>query len=194
MARKLLIIEDDATTRAFVGNVLRSDFDIVREAADGAAGLALAEEDAPELVLLDLALSGMDGLEVCRRMRESASLKDTPIVVLTASADEATVAAAFSAGATDYLVKPFAPSQLRTRARIWRLRGGDARGNRPPSGLVTPIPRPTCNWGFRDDPRRPSCTRLSEVWDEQTARWLCAEHASALDGRRAQLTNPHPPG
>ena len=119
---RLLIVEDDASVRRLVTAVVGMEFDEVVESADGLDGFGVAQAVQPDLVLLDLDLPGLDGLEVCRRLRGLAAFQNTPIVVLTAHVSEAYLRESAEAGATDFLGKPFSPSQLRARLRTWLIR------------------------------------------------------------------------
>jgi DNA-binding response OmpR family regulator len=89
----------------------RAGYDVVR-AADGAEALALTEERRPDLLVLDIAMPEMDGLEVLRRVRANAVTADVPVVLLSARAQEADVALGYAAGASRYLTKPFRPRDL----------------------------------------------------------------------------------
>ena len=135
-ATRVLVVDDEAPLRQLVGAYLAREGHEVREAADGAQALAIAEDFAPDLVVLDLGLPGLDGLDVCRRLR---AFSDCYVVMVTARDDEADVLRGLSAGADDYLTKPFSPRQLvaRVRARLRRpLPAGSGRpGNEPPEVL-----------------------------------------------------------
>jgi len=87
----------------------------VLTARDGDAAVALALERKPDLVLLDVAMPGLDGYEVTRRLRAERSTSGTPVVLLTARAQVRDVILGFEAGANDYVTKPFRPEELRTR-------------------------------------------------------------------------------
>lgn len=114
MSARILVIEDEERIRGFLQRGLGLEGYKVDAAADGATGLELARENPPDLVLLDLMLPGMDGLEVCRRMRE---VSDVPILMLTAKEAIEDRVAGLDAGADDYLVKPFAFDELMARVR-----------------------------------------------------------------------------
>lgn len=114
---RLLIVEDDTVVRRALIDVVGEDFGEVVEAEDGVEALESALAAQPDLVLLDISMPRMGGLETCVKMREHASLRDVPIVILTAHSSEAEARAAFAAGATDYIVKPFAVGNLRARLR-----------------------------------------------------------------------------
>jgi DNA-binding response OmpR family regulator len=120
MKTKILLIDDDLTLLHLLGQYLReSAFDVV-EASDGPAGLRLAYGEKPDLVLLDVMLPGMDGWEVCARLRE---LTDLPIIMLTAKTTEADKLHGFNLGVDDYVTKPFSFAELvaRIQAVVGRI-------------------------------------------------------------------------
>ncbi len=111
----VLVIEDEAPIRCFLRAYLESqDFRLV-EAESGEEGIGLAASHQPELILLDLGLPGMDGLEVIRRIRQWTA---TPILVLSARGKEQDKIDALDAGADDYLTKPFGVGELSARLRV----------------------------------------------------------------------------
>lgn len=114
MSGKILIIEDEERIRQFLKRGLGMEGYTVDAAADGQQGLDMAHDDPPDLVLLDVMLPGMSGLEVCRRLRTSG---DIPILMLTAKEAIEDRVAGLDAGADDYLVKPFAFDELLARVR-----------------------------------------------------------------------------
>ncbi|MGY0194275.1 response regulator transcription factor [Leptothrix sp. BB-4] len=111
--KKILIVEDQPDIRELIRMTLEiEDYD-VHEADRGDAAVALAGRVQPDLMLLDVMMpGGIDGFEVCRRMRADARFKRTRIVMLTARDSAADRATGLRAGATDYLAKPFSPRQL----------------------------------------------------------------------------------
>ena len=119
----VLVVDDEPTVREVVSRYLELGGYRVATASDGHAALALSAEARPDLVILDLMLPGMDGLEVCRRLRAAAP---TPIVMLTAKSHEADRIVGLELGADDYVVKPFSPRELvaRVRSVLRRTRGG----------------------------------------------------------------------
>lgn len=123
---KVLAIEDDEEILELIGLYLGRDGMQVLRAADGARGLALAERQAPDLVILDLMLPDMDGLEVLRRIVARA---DVPVLIVSARGDVADRVAGLRQGAEDYMVKPFAPEELLARVRVLLRRSG--RLNQP---------------------------------------------------------------
>jgi DNA-binding response OmpR family regulator len=110
----VLVIEDDATLAAAVRYNLERDGYTCLVAADGARALDLARRDRPALVLLDVMLPGIDGFEVCRRIRSESSV---PIIMLTARVDETDRVVGLEVGADDYVTKPFSMRELMARVR-----------------------------------------------------------------------------
>ncbi len=109
---KLLIADDEASIRGLVRVTLEGEgFDIF-EAADGEAAMEIARAEHPKLILLDVMMPRLDGLEVCRRLKSDPATKDIVIVLLTAMAQENDRERGLSAGADDYFTKPFSPLAL----------------------------------------------------------------------------------
>ncbi len=111
---RVLVIEDEERIRQFLQRGLTFEGYRVDAAADGPTGLNLARENAPDIVILDWMLPGMDGIEVCRRLRAGGP---TPVLMLTAKDSVADRVQGLDAGADDYLVKPFAFDELMARLR-----------------------------------------------------------------------------
>src|SRR2546423_2381144 len=120
---RALVIDDAPEFRELVGSVLRKEGFAVEVAADGDRGLELARSFAPDVIVLDLGLPGMDGVEVCRRLR---TFTDAYVVMLTGREDEVDKLIGLSVGADDYMTKPFSPRELvaRVRAMLRRPRAG----------------------------------------------------------------------
>lgn len=114
MNGRVLLVEDDPTVAEVVARYLRIEGFTVRWEADGESGLQAAFDDPPELVLLDVMLPGIDGLEVCRRLRATTSI---PVIMLTARGDETDRIVGLDLGADDYVSKPFSPGELVARVR-----------------------------------------------------------------------------
>jgi two-component system, OmpR family, response regulator MprA len=125
MADKILVIEDDEGISGTLFRGLTFEGYKVVTAADGPGGLAIARDDPPDLVILDWMLPGLDGLEVCKRLRAAGS---TPILMLTAKDAIADRVQGLDAGADDYLVKPFAFDELLARVRALLRRTKLAEG------------------------------------------------------------------
>jgi len=117
MKPRVLVVDDDSALAEMLGIVLRSDGFEPAFVADGAHALQAFHETKPDIVLLDLMLPGMSGLEVCRGIRAESG---TPIIMLTAKSDTVDVVLGLESGADDYVVKPFKPKELvaRMRARL----------------------------------------------------------------------------
>jgi DNA-binding response OmpR family regulator len=111
---RVLIIEDDPTVGEVVARYLKREGYTVEVIADGAAGLRRALADTPDLVVLDLMLPTVGGLEICRRLRAAAPV---PIIMLTARGTEADRIAGLEMGADDYVAKPFSPRELTARVK-----------------------------------------------------------------------------
>ena len=111
---RVLVVDDDASIAAALRRALLYEGYAVTVAADGVAGLQRAQSDAPDLVILDIMLPGIDGLEVCRRIRAD---DDVPVLMLTARDATADRVLGLDSGADDYLVKPFAYEELLARVR-----------------------------------------------------------------------------
>jgi len=108
----ILIADDEPHVVELVRVTLEDDRVRVFDAGDGRGALAIAEALGPDLVLLDVHLPDVSGLEVCRRLRKPPRLAATKVIMLTAAAQQDDIARGFSAGATDYLTKPFSPVRL----------------------------------------------------------------------------------
>ena len=121
MKARVLVVDDDLALAEMLGIVLRNDGFEVAHCADGAGALDMFRETRPDLVLLDVMLPGLDGIEVCRRIRRESGV---PIVMLTARTDTVDVVVGLNAGADDYVLKPFKPQELTARVRA-RLRRGE---------------------------------------------------------------------
>ena len=121
MKHRVLIVDDDLALSEMLGIVLRNEGLDVVLCADGSSAMAIFRESRPDIVLLDLMLPGIDGIEVCRRIRAESG---TPIVMLTARTDTLDVVAGLESGADDYVLKPFKPQELIARVRA-RLRRSD---------------------------------------------------------------------
>jgi DNA-binding response OmpR family regulator len=124
--RSVLVVDDDQGILNIVSSMLRLDDLFPFTCGDGARAIAAFHEVHPELVILDVALPGLDGLEVCRRLR---AVSRVPIIMLTVMTEPSDAAAALEAGADDYVRKPFAAEELRARIRAIRRRNqADAIG------------------------------------------------------------------
>ncbi|MDB5965878.1 MAG: two component transcriptional regulator, winged helix family [Polaromonas sp.] len=125
--QQLLMIEDDSRLAGMVGEYLRQSGYGFTHAADGASGIAALQTSPPDLVILDLMLPDMDGLEVCRRIKSQggAEHSNTAVLMLTAKGDPMDRIVGLEIGADDYLPKPFEPRELLARIRAVLRRGGE---------------------------------------------------------------------
>ncbi|MCZ7544706.1 MAG: response regulator transcription factor [Anaerolineae bacterium] len=124
MSEKILVIEDEESILQFLERGLIYEGYRVSVAKDGEEGLKLARDNPPDLVVLDWMLPGLDGLEVCRRLRAAG---DVPILILTARGEVADRVRGLDAGADDYLVKPFSFDELLARIRALLRRASPAK-------------------------------------------------------------------
>jgi len=117
MAREVLVVEDEPDIRRLVVLHLERDGFRCRTAASGSEALRAVKAAIPDLIILDLMLPGVDGLEVCRQLRRDTSTASIPIIMLTAKTDEVDRIVGLEMGADDYVVKPFSPKELVARVR-----------------------------------------------------------------------------
>jgi two-component system, OmpR family, alkaline phosphatase synthesis response regulator PhoP len=122
VAAKVLVVDDESSLVNLVRSYLEREGFEVTTAEDGEAALRIAREISPDLVVLDVMLPGLDGVEVCRRLRQ---FSDAYVIMLTARSEEIDKIVGLSVGADDYLTKPFSPRELvaRVKARLRRPRG-----------------------------------------------------------------------
>jgi DNA-binding response OmpR family regulator len=122
---RVLVVDDDPNIRSLLRLYLERERVRVTEAADGHAALTEAEASQFDLVLLDVMLPGIDGMEICRRLRDTS---EVPIILLTARSGDSDKVVGLDLGADDYVVKPFSPRELmaRVRAQLRRHRAAEA--------------------------------------------------------------------
>lgn len=121
MKARILVVDDDEALSEMIGIVLQNDGFAPEFCYEGTGAIEAFREHNPDLVLLDLMLPGIDGIEVCKQIRAES---DVPIVMLTAKSDTADVVRGLESGADDYVPKPFKPAELVARVRA-RLRPGE---------------------------------------------------------------------
>jgi two-component system, OmpR family, alkaline phosphatase synthesis response regulator PhoP len=128
----ILIVEDEAEIAQLIQLYLEKEGFNCRTCRDGIMALQLVQEIQPDLIVLDLMIPGLDGLEVCTRIRQKPGAKDPYILMLTAKGEEIDRIIGLSTGADDYLVKPFSPRELVARVRALLRRtlrqGGQTKG------------------------------------------------------------------
>ncbi|MBI5301645.1 MAG: response regulator [Chloroflexi bacterium] len=116
LKQKILVVDDDRLIRHVISHFLETDY-LVMQASSGLEGLALAQNHTPDLILLDVMLPGMDGYEVCRRLRGLSGTTNTPVIMLTALDQVDAKIRGLNAGADDYLTKPFNLDELKSRVQ-----------------------------------------------------------------------------
>jgi two-component system alkaline phosphatase synthesis response regulator PhoP len=131
--RSILVVDDEEDILELVSYNLRKEGYRVSCATSGEEGLAMAKSKPPDLVVLDLMLPGVDGLEICRRLKNEPETRHIPIVMLTAKGEEPDIVTGLELGADDYVTKPFSPKVLvaRIRAALRRKTEGAAPEGAP---------------------------------------------------------------
>ncbi len=132
MSKRILVVEDEKDIRELLEHYLKKEGYEVRIARDGLDGLEKASREKFDLVLLDLMLPRLDGLEICRRLRSQPDTAALPIIMLTAKTEEADRIVGLEMGADDYITKPFSPREVLARIkalhrRLERPRGREAK-------------------------------------------------------------------
>lgn len=124
MTMTILIVDDEEPIQELLRFNLENEGYSVLTAFDGPSALKMIEEKRPDLVVLDVMLPGMDGLEVCNQLRQNSKFRDLPVIMLTAKGEEIDKVLGLELGADDYLTKPFSPRELlaRIRARLRRVK------------------------------------------------------------------------
>ncbi len=138
MRAKILLVEDDANLVELIRyNLDKEGFEVV-STPDGEEALVLAEEERPDVVVLDWMIANLSGIEVCRRLRRAPETAALPIIMLTARAEEGDRVRGLETGADDYVTKPFSPRELvaRVRALLRRLRPALSGGHLEYGGIV----------------------------------------------------------
>jgi len=121
---KIVVVEDEADILEVIDyNLSKEGFD-VSSSSDGLDGLALVQKEIPDLVLLDLMLPGMDGIEICRTLKTDPATRSISIIMVTAKGEESDIVLGLGIGADDYVLKPFRPRELIARVKSVLRRGG----------------------------------------------------------------------
>ena len=136
MAKRILVVDDEKDIVDLVAYNLEKEGYRVLRAYDGESALRKAAAEAPDLVILDVMLPGMDGREVCRRLRSLEACAGTPVLMLTAKAEESDKVVGLEMGADDYVTKPFSPKELVARVRALLRRSVPAADGAKPAKLV----------------------------------------------------------
>jgi two-component system response regulator MprA len=181
MSEAILVVDDDAPIR----RTLAAEGYAVHTAADGGAALAAVERSVPDLVLLDVAMAGLDGLSVCRRLR--AKGLGFPILMLTARDAVVDRVAGLDAGADDYLVKPFAPQELLARIRALLRRGRETPSVLGAGDLVLDVSTRTVRRGERTVSLSERETMLLELLLRRPARSCHARLRSSRYGAAGEM-------
>ena len=126
--KKIIVVEDEPDLVDVVTYNLEREGYSVLASQRGDEGLNLIRSEAPDLVLLDLMLPGMDGLSICRQMKSDSSMREIPIIIASAKGEESDVVIGLEMGADDYLAKPFSPRELLARIRAVLRRGARTSG------------------------------------------------------------------
>lgn len=129
---KILVIEDEADILEVIEyNLTREGYKVLTS-KDGEQGLAKVLGENPDLVLLDLMLPGLDGIEICKRLKQDPVSRGTPIIIVTAKGEESDIVLGLGVGADDYIIKPFSPKELIARVKAVLRRGPlkEERGGR----------------------------------------------------------------
>ena len=139
MKRKVLLVEDDADVLELLSRTFQKtgEFEVMT-AGDGMEGIRLARENLPDVLLLDLMLPSMTGLEVCRILKAEPATQALPIIIVTAKSDEFDRINGFELGADDYVVKPFSPREVVLRVKAV-LRRSQHSGTREPNREAGPL-------------------------------------------------------
>ncbi len=119
----ILLIEDEKNIRELVKYNLQDEGFLVVEEATGDGGLRRAQKECPDLILLDLMLPGMDGLSICRALKQNDKTSGIPVIMLTAKSEEIDKVLGLEIGADDYITKPFSPRELLARVKAVLRRG-----------------------------------------------------------------------
>jgi two-component system cell cycle response regulator DivK len=117
MSKRILVVEDQDDNRRILRDLLTASGYELIEAVDGEQGLAAAQKEHPDLILMDIQLPGMDGYEVTRRIRADEALRSVPIIAVTSYALSGDDQKAFAAGCDAYVTKPFSPRNLLAKIR-----------------------------------------------------------------------------
>lgn len=131
-ATKVLVVEDHQDTRDLLKYNLTSAGFEVAASEDGLSGIKLASTFKPDIIILDLMMPGLDGLDVCRRLKADAGLSHVPVIMLTAKGEEIDKIVGLELGADDYVVKPFSPRELVLRIKAILRRSVSSASETPP--------------------------------------------------------------
>ncbi|MCL6634463.1 MAG: response regulator, partial [Peptococcaceae bacterium] len=130
---RILVVDDERNILELIRFNLEREGYQVLTAPDGVKGMELARREKPDLIVLDVMLPGVSGLEICRELHQDPATKNIPIIMLSARAGEVDRVLGLEMGADDYVIKPFSPRELvaRVKARLRRSRPGEGPGGEP---------------------------------------------------------------
>ncbi len=182
MKTHILVIEDEAALVELVRYNLEKEGFRVSAANDGEEGLALLNENKPDLLVLDWMLPHVSGIEICRQIRRKPDLRDLPVIMLTARGEEADRIRGLEVGADDYVIKPFSPSELiaRIRAVLRRARPSGADEMLTYSGIAMDLAAHRVIRNGRNIHLGPTEFRLLRFFMERPGRVFTREQL--LDG------------
>jgi two-component system, OmpR family, alkaline phosphatase synthesis response regulator PhoP len=129
MQRRIIVVEDEEDLSDLLALHLRREGYLVSCHGDGAEAMAAIEREVPDFVVLDIMLPGLDGFEICRRMRRDERLSEIPILVVSARGEDADIVSGLELGADSYVVKPISPRVLVARVRALMRRGDSSPGS-----------------------------------------------------------------
>jgi two-component system phosphate regulon response regulator PhoB len=182
--KQIVVVEDEPDILEVLSyNLVREGFD-VSTSLDGAQGLELICKKVPDLVLLDLMLPGMDGLDICRQLKTDAATRHIPIIMVTAKGEESDVVLGLGIGADDYISKPFSPKELVARVKAVLRRGAIT----DQGGLIQHIEID----GLIVDPNKHSVTLHHQTIDLTATEFRLLYYLASHPGRvfsREQLLN-----
>lgn len=133
--RSIVVVEDEANILEVIAYNLKREGYAVTTASNGEEGLVLIKRGQPDAVLLDIMLPGLDGIEVCRRLKADPQLRDIPVIMVTAKSEESDVVLGLGIGADDYIAKPFSTRELVARVKA-ALRRGPLRESQELKGRI----------------------------------------------------------
>ena len=190
--KTILVIDDERNIVELLRLYLEKEGWAVIAAGDGETGLELHQRHDPDLVVLDLMLPRIDGLEVCREIRRRG---DTPILMLTARDDDVDSIVGLELGADDYVTKPFNPRALVARVKaILRRTSGTARGGRPIEVGAAPDRPTTARGDGRRAPPRAPRRASSTCWRRSPATRASSSPATRCSRTSGERTSPARPG
>lgn len=128
MVETILVVDDEQDIRRLLTYILKKEGFEILEASTGEEALTLARDESPDLIILDLMLPGIDGIEVCRLLKRNESTVSIPIIMLTAKGSEADIVRGLETGADDYVPKPFSTPVLTARVKSLLRRSSEGRG------------------------------------------------------------------